>query len=222
MGILGIRNRTEDWRTAQYFMPLRMEDGVGTFASRLSGTFERQSNRATLELFWTGMRDYVWETVRDKGRHGKDKIGEAVAVIYDDLFTTLRSDIQRFDGVLPLRDHNYDTSTKERRSKLFNNLLGTEVDIAIEDTQHLYLGEAKYVMDFGTNGKLVLVHQLVRQYVMANILVELSGHSTRKRVVPFVVGDDVEHLKKTDQVRFMMSQGWLQERNILSWDNVAG
>ena len=117
------------------------------------------------------------------------------------------------------------TTTRQQKSgglKLFNNLLGTEVDIAIEDTQHLYLGEAKYVMDFGTNGKLVLVHQLVRQYVMANILVELSGHSTRKQVVPFVVGDDVEHLKKTDQVRFMMSQGWLQERNILSWDNVAG
>ena len=53
--------------------------------------------------------------------------------------------------------------------------------------------------------------------------------STPKKVVPFVVGDNVDGLKKFQQVQFMIDQGklnhcpgdWLNEDNILSWKDIA-
>ena len=75
-------------------------------------------------------------------------------------------------------------------------------------------------MTFGANGNLVLVHQLIRQYVMATILVEISNNRPRKQVIPFVVGDNVGTLKKSSQVRFMISQGWLREANVLCWGEI--
>ena len=73
-------------------------------------------------------------------------------------------------------------------------------------------------MTFGTNGDLVLVHQLIRQYVMASILVDRL--ECDKKVVPFVVGNDVGSLRRAIQVKFMCCQGWLSEENILSWDEI--
>ena len=40
------------------------------------------------------------------------------------------------------------------------------------------------------------------------------------RVIPFVVGDSTDYLKKTSQVRFMISQGWLSQANVLDWGDV--
>jgi len=39
-------------------------------------------------------------------------------------------------------------------------------------------------------------------------------------VIPLVVGDRVEYLKKTSQVKFMINQGWLKETNVLDWEQV--
>ena len=53
---------------------------------------------------------------------------------------------------------------------------------------------------------MVLVHQLIRQYVMAKILMDRleSDGLAKKNVIPFVVGDDVGSLKKRRQVEFMI------------------
>ena len=99
-----------------------------------------------------------------------------------------------------------------------NSLLGTEVDVVLETPKHLFIGEVKHESTFGADGKLVLVHQLMRQCVTATILLQLSGEN--KAVIPFVVGDRVEYLKKTSQVRFMINQGWLKETNVLDWEQV--
>ena len=104
--------------------------------------------------------------------------------------------------------------------KLFQNLRNTEVDIVLEDSEYLYIGEAKHEKGFGADGKLILVHQLIRQYVMARILLDMSASTASKRIVPFVGGDDVSKLKKINQVRFMINQGWLQEDNVLSWQEI--
>ena len=71
--------------------------------------------------------------------------------------------------------------------------------------------EAKHEMSCGGDGNLVLVHQLMRQYVMARILVEYLPNPSKKVVIPFVIGDKIENMKKTFQDKFMISQGWLKE-----------
>ena len=59
-----------------------------------------------------------------------------------------------------------------------------------------------------------LVHQLIRQYVMARILVDLVGYE--KKVVPFAVGGS----RRQEQVGFMLHKGWMEESNLLSWSDV--
>ena len=61
---------------------------------------------------------------------------------------------------------------------------------------------------------MYIVHQLIRQYVMARILVDLVG--CRKTVVPFIVGGN----KRQQQVRFMLDQGWMKNTSLLSWSDV--
>ena len=101
-----------------------------------------------------------------------------------------------------------------------NNLLNTEIDIVLETTEYLFIGEAKDESTFGAKSKYVLVHQLIRQYVMASIVVALVGN--RKSVVPFIVGDKPKGLQNNGQVRFMMKQGWLKKENVLSWGEIEG
>ena len=71
-----------------------------------------------------------------------------------------------------MQPRNYDVSTKDRMANLGNNLVNTEIDIVLQSPNHLFIGEAKHEMTFGANGRLVLVHQLIRQYVMAKILMD--------------------------------------------------
>lgn len=215
MGILGIENRTENWKTAAHLVPLKMNDQVGGLAARLAPNLPHRSEEPELELFWKGMRDY-----KSKNEVDVETLSLNVATAYNLHFAGLRSDVQRIGGFKNLRSHNYDVSTLKHQSMLFQNLRNTEVDIVLEDSESLFIGEAKHYMGFGADGKLILVHQLVRQYVMARILVELSVDTEKKRVVPFVVGDDVKNLMQFNQIRFMINQGWLQEENVLSWQEI--
>ena len=113
---------------------------------------------------------------------------------------------------------HYVSDGERAESRLTNNLLGTEIDVVLETPKHLFIGEVKHESTFGADGKLVLVHQLVRQYVTATILLQIAGE--HKEVIPFVVGDNTDYLKKTSQVRFMISQGWLSQANVLDWGDV--
>ena len=214
MAVLGIENRTENWKTAVHFSPLFSGDS-SQLAIRLGAEPSPQPGEVKLELFWKGMRDFLHQD-----KQNRDTIAQQLVDIYKTQFPNLRSDIENFRGFrLPAADH-YDVSTENRKAKLVNNLFNTEVDVVLETPNHLFIGEAKHEMSFGADRKLVLVHQLIRQYVMASILVEMSNNRPRKRVIPFVIGDYVGSLNKTSQVRFMISQGWLKTRNILGWDEI--
>ena len=103
---------------------------------------------------------------------------------------------------------------------MYNNLLHTEIDIVVGTPRHLFIGEAKHLSGFGYDGSDVLVHQLVRQYVMAKMLVELRDPYEEIEGVPFVVGDDVDQLHRTGQVRFMIDQKWLKTENVLCWEEI--
>ena len=130
-----------------------------------------------MELFWRGMRDFH----HPNGLKGMDVADFALR--YDRLFgpegnTDLRNAIRSFkhlDG-LPfkcLQDHNY--VAKGHIRILCNNLFYPEIDVVLESPGFLYIGEAKYESGFSTDAPYLLVHQLVREYVMASVLLDRIG-----------------------------------------------
>ncbi len=220
MGILGIENRTENWKTVEHFHGLS-KDAKLNLIRTLSGIECLQSDTVQVELFWYGLRDYIESTDRSLNA------GE-LRRKFNQLFPCLKTSVEAFRADRPpytfneLREGNYNGS-EEQEADLFDNLRNTEIDIAIESQTHLFIGEAKHESPLNTNGSYVLVHQLIRQFVMAKILVDVSGQS--KMVVPFIVGnsketDGEQGLRNTVQVKFMIERRWLPERNILSWDAV--
>ena len=219
MGILGIENRTENWTTARHFAPFFKSDSArADLANQLLKPFgECESGAVKMELYWKGMRDYIH-------RQGKKNrpTTEDFQKRYGRLFPDLRQRICEFNDLRLPKPCNYDVSTEIRMQSLYNNLRNTEIDIVLQTDRHLFIGEAKDESGFGANGRLVLVHQLIRQYVLARILVDLLPGHRNKGVVPFIVGhpDKLASLKKTSQVRFMCREGWLTEENVMSWDDI--
>ena len=244
MGILGIENRTENWKTVQHFYGIddRARFSIVRRLLKPSGQKpEFQPNDIEVELFWFGMRDYM-ELLRRKEEDVPTSRELADVYSGKDLFYDLRQRVQEFIEspgkhtykFRTLKCHNYavgssvqvpkrDGRTISAPEELKNNLAHTEIDIVLRTPKHLFIGEAKDESSFNAPSKYVLVHQLVRQYVTAKILVHLihlNGQSLE--VIPFVVGDaeKLASIKNTSQVNFMQNQGWLKEKNILSWDDI--
>ncbi len=63
-----------------------------------------------------------------------------------------------------------------------------------------------------------MVHQLIRQYVMATMLIDKLCED--KKAIPFVVGPNAQKLIRHQQVKFMIHQGWLNPDNVLSWVDI--
>lgn len=206
--VLEIDNQSENWKTARCLAPL-FGRGAIHLARLLGEPSGTPPEKVQLELFWKGMRDYRREPAN---RCTEEILGER----YRDLFRDLRSQIKSFGGFQKLQPDNYRADTEPRQAKLARNLLNTEIDIVLESPRHLYIGEAKYKGKLHANGTYVLVHQLVRQHVMAKILVDLRGCD--KTVVPFVLGANRERR----QIKFMIDQGLMNEDHILSWPKVKG
>ena len=220
MGILGIKNRTENWKTAQHFAPFVRDGNVGLkLVRKLVENSDAQLDDIRIELFWYGMRDYV-----HKLGEGDEPTSEKIAGLYNHCFPNLRKDIQAFGSFGDLKPRNYDVSDQGRKDGLKSNLLHTEIDIVLKTRRHIFIGEAKGESRLGADGKNVLVHQLIRQYVMTNILLSfrVAEGCSKKKVIPFVVGDkaNLSKLKNTAQVRFMICKGWLEKKNVLSWDKI--
>ena len=220
MGILGITNRSENWKTVENVYGL--DDGAKVrLVRQLGESKETQAGNIRIELFWYGVRDWANQNSGTKGDYSRDFSNR-----YNRLFPDLRKRIEEFKGFQDLKPHNY-TVSEEDHLKLYNNI-DTEIDIILETPSRLFIGEAKRESEFGTEGGLILVHQLIRQYVMASILVELTAIEgyAKKKIVPFVVGDKIDSLMNVHQVRFMIKQHncshspgeWLRQENVLSWD----
>lgn len=218
MGILGIGNRTENWKTVEHFHGLSEDAKLGLVHQLLWD--DLQSDTVQIELFWYGLRDWAHE------RGGPSVLTDAwLSEYYRERFGTLRDDLKSYikeagssQTLNKLKEWNYDISSKERLKSLRNNLINTEVDIVLETEKHLFIGEAKLESTFGADSRYILVHQLIRQYVMATMLLEKTDDN--KSVVPFVVGCNAEQLKRHQQVKFMICQGWIEEENVLSWEDI--
>ncbi len=221
MGILGITNRTENWKTAQTFAPfIGNQFALRLLAGQLLDDPLDHEEEVNLELFWTGGRDYL--DAADTKPEPRD-----LADAYDHYFRDLRDEIVKFQGdssktFRSLQPHNYRVDG-ENAKKLLDHFKNTEFDIVLETSEHLFIGEAKDESGFGTDGNLVLVHQLIRQYVIAQILARLVAEDRDERpksIVPFVVapeGKKLASLRNTAQIKFMIDQKYLKESNILSW-----
>lgn len=217
MAILGIENRTENFRTAEHFAQFMQTNGH-SLLDLLGVSTESSETETSLELFWKGMRDFL----HNKKHHDNN---ERLAEVYDSHFLDLRREVQCFrtarsQQFANLEDWNYDASTPERRKMLRDNLVNTEIDVVLETEHCLYIGEAKHLMRFGADRGLVLVHQLVRQYVMATILMDIwsdENGGRKKKIVPFVIGASENFL----QVQFMRDSGRMLENHIVTWDQIA-
>ena len=217
MGILGIKNRTENWKTVQHFHGL-CDVAKVALVRRLGEPEDTAAEEIRIELFWCGMRDYVKE----------HKVEPAhIVKVFNCLFPNLHDWIKDFWQIWvpnhPPKVEHY--SVPDDPMVLYRNVRNTEVDIALETPERIFIGEAKYESRLGADGSLVLVHQLIRQYVTARILLELTGR--KKLLVPFVVteAEKLESMRNTVQVKFMMTatkdkEVWLREQNVLSWDDV--
>lgn len=222
MAILGVTNRTENWKTARHFAPLFGANSV-RLARRLLAHDEGERVKlrpgdVRLELFWYGMRDHL---------HGRpDQVREQEEQLADSYlgqFGEVRQQVEKFVEAGKLKDlteNNYRASSDDQKRRLRNNLRNTEIDIALESPSHLFIGEAKHESDFSGNSEYILPHQLTRQYVMASILTHVSGRD--RTVVPFVVGDSRADLLKQSQVQFMLApeRKWLREENVLEWSDI--
>ena len=102
VGILGIRNRTENWKTARYFAPF-FGHGAKRLAEHLS--CEPVESGVRLELYWKGMRDFLYGRNEE---NWKFEIGDRFR--NSKLFGNLRERVLDFTGFQALKDHNYDTT----------------------------------------------------------------------------------------------------------------
>ena len=213
MSILGICNRSENWKTAWHFAPMFRDKSLLLKLVREMGEHKSTSAEDVhIELFWKGMRDHL-------AKSGQKQEGSfpKLAELYENRFKDLRDQVKRCGRFRELRPGNYAVPRGEIRT-LGNNLVNTEIDIVVHSPQFIYIGEAKGEMSFNTDSKRALVHQLIRQYVMARVLVDLTG--CKREVVQFVVGGNKDQLKKTHQVEFVQKQGWLRDGNILTWKDI--
>ena len=137
-GILGISNRTENWKTARYFAPF-FGHGAKRVAEHLSG--EPVESNVRLELYWKGMRDFL-KKEKDKE---KWKVEIADRFRNSELFGTLQERVSGFrvpgiPGFQKLKPHNYDASNTKG---IYRNLYNTEIDIVLESRHALFIGEAQ-------------------------------------------------------------------------------
>lgn len=210
-GILGICNRTENWKTASTLLPVFLDNRAVGLIRELGEPRSTRAEVVRAELFWKGIRDWLHAAPDEKSKNDrKDRLFKT----YRTRFASLRNDVSKFARFKPLQPHNYSTSNTK---KLLSNLAGTEIDIVLETPTCFYIGEAKFKSGFGSDGRNVLVHQLVRQYVAARVLADILCEE--KRVIPFVVAS--REPSRVMQVEFMQSQRWMDKRHVLTWKTIS-
>lgn len=219
--ILGIKNRTENWKTVAVLGPLITYQKQNHFANLIidANHSSFDSKEVIMQFFWKGYRDH-WNQISPSG--GKEEMINETAAVYNRLFPDLRNKIEAYNKrvshnkQLRLNETNYVCLESDTRSKesLFANVFNTEIDVVLETPGFLLIGEVKDEQTFGAASKHTLVHQLIRQYVMTSIVLEMKGERKDFKLIPFIIGDNA---KTTAQVACMISLGYLSEANIITW-----
>lgn len=224
--IIGIKNRTENWETAKTLGPLITYQKQNHLANLIIGANHSSfnSNEVVMQFFWKGFRDH-WN--EKSLQCSKDDMINETAVVYNRLFPDLRNRIKAYNKDkrvsrnkrLRLTETNYVCLNSDIQSKkrLFANVANTEIDVVLEAPGFLLIGEVKAEQTFGAASKHILAHQLIRQYVMASIVLEMREECKAFKLIPFIIGDNT---KKTTQVACMRYLGYLPEANIITWEEL--
>ncbi|KHT04330.1 hypothetical protein [Pectobacterium brasiliense] len=218
--ILGIKNRTENWITVKNLFSLQNKRLIEYLMRKNddnSAPFD-DGSEARLELFWYGYRDYIYG--KSINRYSADR--DAIYARFLRLFPELQEKVLKFKGdsnkfLRVEKTVNYSLERKDAPLGLFQNIRHTEIDIVIETRNKLYIGEVKDSQTFGAHGGLFLPHQLLRQYVMARMLIDELGKDLD--VVPFIISNS----KKTEssgQVKLMDKLGYLDMKNVFTWSDI--
>ena len=116
---------------------------------------------------------------------------------------------------------------KENSRQLCTNVYNTELDVLIADDYNVYVGEAKGEMRSNASAtERMLVHQLVRGYVVVKTWIEYRGlkrpDGNAMSVVPFIVAkdEDFASLMGNNQVQFMIKRRWLKAEHVLDWGKI--
>ncbi|MBI4197980.1 MAG: hypothetical protein HY533_02585 [Chloroflexi bacterium] len=229
-GILGVKNRSENWRTAQAFAPLLAGGTAHLLANKLLPGRQFLHDEVHLELFWRGVRDVLHDLDGPRRRRRQDaqRLTTEITELYAAHFSDLRECIGSFrvdsrPGFLPLDEGSYGVpASREGQVKFYYEMQNTEIDVVLSAPGYLLIGEMKSESSFGASRKNILVHQLIREYVMAKIAVLLRPAYESVAIVSFVIGEKEKkrYLHSNKQVRFLVAQGWLTEDNILSWSDL--
>jgi hypothetical protein len=225
--ILGINNRTENWKTAITLGPLITSQKQNRLADLIINKVETNhmlfgSNEVVMQFFWKGFRDH-WNQISSS--FSKEAMINETAAVYNRLFSNLRNQVIEYNVKAPhnkqlkLNKTNYICLESDKRGKelLFNNVVNTEIDVVLEAPGFLLIGEAKDEQTFGATLKHTLVHQLIRQYVMTSIVLEMRGKRRDFKLIPFIIGNNAE---TTAQVTFMVHQKYLSDANIITWEEL--
>lgn len=217
-----IVNKSENWRIAKLFINGSGEKVAKSIAEKvLLNCNLPNSTSIEYELFWKGYRDYC-DHIDGKGRNVDIK--DRALQVYNAKFKSLRAEIEKYNASyfprLNLDDcgRNY-TVSSESIDDFFRNLYNTEIDIVIRAGDCFLIGEVKHTQSFSADSGHILVHQLLRQYVVASIILEeISRMESKKfRVIPFIIADG--NAKNTGQIKLLQHLGWLNEKNIFSWSS---
>ncbi|WP_413701091.1 hypothetical protein ACLKMH_04955 [Psychromonas sp. KJ10-10] len=220
--MLGIKNRSESWRMSKLFIDNGGIKLANKLANRILGNAGYCSDSLIeYELFWTGFRDFCNEAKHK--RTDKAFIDEVVS-IYNENFEKLDEEIEKYNksGKTKLRinegkyKENYQIN-ETSKGVFINNLFSTEIDLVIKAGKYILIGEFKDTQSFNAKSDYVLVHQLVRQYVMSRVLMDLIGKNDYI-IIPFVVTE--RNVNNNSQIQLMQDLKWLIPENILSWSDV--
>jgi hypothetical protein len=217
-----IENRSENWLIAKSFIDgngLKLAEKITEQVLNNVGYSLDLSVEIEYELFWKGCRDYCDRLEKKSQNSG---FRNRALDFYEKNFNNLPDKIKEFNEKsnspkLRINDDNYVVNEE----RLINNLYNTEIDIVIKAGSYLLIGEVKHTQTFGADSSHVLVHQLVRQYVMASILIEelfeLGILNEKCTVIPFIIADENSSAKKTGQVKLLQHLKLLNEKNVISW-----
>jgi len=222
--MFGVENRSENWRLAKAFIDKKdnfLEYKIADIV--LSNCNQKISGQLSYEFFWTGFRDYCHSVSIAKKNSA---LGFRVVDYYQKTFSNLLDNIHQYNITennpkLKLNNPEINYVVNEETKNIFlNNLYYTEVDIIIRAGSNLLIGEVKSTQTFGSNSKHVLVHQLLRQYIMVSTLVNekqfQEKHNCIFTIIPFVIAN--RNAERTAQVKIMKNLGWLVRGNVLNWD----
>ena len=146
MIISSINNRTENWKTAETFVPL-LKSGIHSLARELGEKETTSKSDIHMQLYWKGMRDHQHQ---DPGHYSQDDIAERFNRLFPNLHKSV-SEYRRDEddrGFKELNVDNYVANTPRQRKALLSNLLHTEIDIVVESPQNLFIGEGETPDEF--------------------------------------------------------------------------